>query len=199
MLTHWAGFWSGAIDAIPLRRRQLRAACLHTAIAPRPLFSFVARQGRTLQSCFGVSLGDRTEKSILFAVDPVSEIEGIWTAIVASDSERDQTAATSPSNAMDEALGERCRTCQRVPLMLFRYSEGFVVRIRAGCLCGSKIVYPGHRTHWRCCCCVQTSKPNPEESSRFDRVEYRKLWWRSRSVAACGQPCSARTWACSSS
>jgi len=43
---------------------------------------------------------------------------------------------------MDQAHPERCHTCGRVPLVLFRYSQGFLVRVRAGCLCGSKVVYP---------------------------------------------------------
>jgi hypothetical protein len=57
----------------------------------------------------------------------------------------EQTPPTPPRSvlpAMDQERPERCHTCQCVPLVLFRYSQGFLVRVRAGCLCGSKIVYP---------------------------------------------------------
>jgi hypothetical protein len=44
--------------------------------------------------------------------------------------------------ARDQERPERCQTCGRVPLILFRYSQGFLVRVRAGCLCRSMTVYP---------------------------------------------------------
>jgi len=40
----------------------------------------------------------------------------------------------------EEAL-KRCVTCQRVPLILFTFAEGLIVRTRFGCLCSSVIVY----------------------------------------------------------
>ncbi len=40
----------------------------------------------------------------------------------------------------EEAL-KPCVTCERVPLTLYNFSDGLIVRVRFGCLCSSVIVY----------------------------------------------------------